>query len=571
MSVGASIIGALAGPRGPLAAAVIALALAMPSLVLPPLLDDHGFRFRLAVDARGPLETFCFGSAANDGFAHRGPWWFDPNPPRICFMRPLSGLWHWVDYQLWPDATLWMRAQNCLLYAALVALALLGYRRFGGSGRCVAFAGAMFALDEAHASVLATIAGRNTLLWPALALVSLLAHDAHRSSPQRRLGWIGPAALALALLAGEGGFSTLGYIAAYALCLDPDTRSGRTRSLLPYVVVAVLWAGVYVLLGYGAAENDFYRDPRRDPWGTLGSALLDLPVWFASQLTIGFATATFEAPPALVRIVAAALALLLGRLLWPVVRDSRVARFYATGFLLSLAPLLLTVPQDRLLVLASFGGFGLLGCLLDRAARSLAQRAARTALIGIHLVLAPLAFVPSYLLAGRLSRAEAAVDHALPRSDEAGTTGAVIVHAPILGSLAYALSKRRGEARPLPRYSYELFAAPSALDVTRIDEHTLELVPHAGYCSSRAECLGIDRSRPFRAGQSIELSNLRVEIRAIDTRGMPTRVRFHFPSPLEDPSRRWLVWTADGVRPFALPARAETLTLPALSPLSVFH
>lgn len=571
MSVGATIIGVLAGPRGPLAAALIALALALPSLALPPLLDDHGFRSRLDLQARGPQDTFCFGAAANDGFARRGPWWFDPNPPRICFMRPLSGLWHWVDYRLWPDATAWMRAQNCLLYAALVALALLGYRRFGGSGRFVAFAGAMFAMDEAHAAVLATIAGRNTLLWPALALLSLLAHDAHRSSPQRRIGWIGPAAFALALLAGEGGVSTLGYLAAYALCLDPDTRSGRARSLAPYVAITALWAAVYALLGYGAAENDFYRDPRRDPWGTLGSAVLDLPIWIASQLTIGFATATFEAPMALVRLVAAAITLLLARLLWPIVRDSPVARFYGTGFLLSIAPLLLTVPQDRLLVLASFGGFGLIACVLDRAASSASRRAARAALIGIHLVLAPLAFVPSYLLAGRLARAEAAVDRALPKDGDAATTGVVIVHAPILGSLAYGLSKRRGEARPLPRYSYELFAAPSALDVTRIDAHTLELEPHAGYCSSRAECLGVDRSRPFRAGQSIALSDMRVEIRAIDARGMPTRVRVHFPSPLEDPSRRWLVWTPDGIRSFALPARAETLTLPALSPLSVFH
>jgi hypothetical protein len=570
--VGATLLRLLAGPRGPVAIAAVALLLTLPSLSLRPLLDDHGFRARLAVEGRGPNETFCFGKSTNGGFAERGPWWLNAKAPApFCFMRPLSALSHFIDYRLWPSAWRWMRFENCLLYAALAALAAAVYLRLSGWGAVAVLAAAMFAVDEAHAQALGVIAYRNTLLWPLLGLLALVAHDAHRSAPTRLRAALGPVAFALALLAGEGGIATLGYLAAYALCLDRDTPGERVRSLLPYLAIAALWGIGYGALGYGAVDNDLYRNPRRDPLGTLANGLLDLPVWLATQLTFGFATASIGAPPALVRLAGAAIVIPLALLLWPTLRDSRIARFYGVGLLLSLAPLLLTVPQDRLLALPSFGGFGLLGCFFDRTVHGLARRTARAFLVAIHLVIAPLAFVPTYLLTGRIAIAESKVDAALPQLAEAARTGAVIVHVPVIGSLGYALSKRRGEGRPLPRYSYELFVGPAALEVTRVGERTIDLEPRGGYCSSRTDCFGYDLTRPFHAGQVIELSDMRVEIRELNARGMPQRVRFHFPSPLEDSSRRWLIWTPNGVEPFALPALHQTLTLPGLSRFDVFR
>jgi hypothetical protein len=148
--------------------------------------------------------------------------------------------------------------------------------------------------------------------------------------------------------------------------------------------------------------------------------------------------------------------------------------------------------------------------------------------------------------------------------------GVVIVRAPIIGSLAYALSKRRSLGRALPRYSYELYAAPSAVDLSRIDARTLELRPSAGYCSSRVECIGIN-PWTFRVGQQIALTGMRVEIRELTAHGTPQRVRFHFPTPLEDPARRWLIWTARGLEPFAPPPVHGSVTLTALSRLDAFR
>jgi len=258
--------------------------------------------------------------------------------------------------------------------------------------------------------------------------------------------------------------------------------------------------------------------------------------------------------------------------LWPTLRERRIARFHGLGALLSLAPLMAPWPQDRLLVMASFGAFGLVACFFERAARSPArsQRAMRGLLTAFHLVIAPLAFVPSYLTVASVTRAENKVDAALGSGDPSATE-VIVVRAPIVGTLGYTLVRRLAEQRPVPRRSYELYAAGSSVSLTRLDARTLELVPAAGYCSSRTECIVRDPSMSFRAGQRIDLPGMQVEVRELTARGTPARVRFRFPSPLEDPARRWLVWTERGIEPFSLPAIGATTRLPALSALAAFR
>jgi hypothetical protein len=428
----------------------------------------------------------------------------------------------------------------------------------------------MFAVNEANAHSLSMIASRNTLLYAAFGLLSLLCHHVYRASPSTWRRSLGALAFALSLLSGEGGVATLGYLIAYATCLDDRPRALRIRSLLPYAVLLVLWGSAYVALDYGAGSGAFFRDPTGDPLGTLGAGIADLPIWIASQLSFGFATAGVAAPPALVRLIALPIALALLLVLWPTLRERRLARGLALGSLLSLAPLMATWPQDRLLVMASFGAFALLACFFEHAANSPArsQRVARRVLIAVHLVIAPLAFIPSYLAVASVTRAENKVDAVLGADPSASEV--IIVRAPTVGTLGYTLTRRLSERRPVPRRSYELYAAGSSVSLTRVDPRTLELAPVAGYCSTRPECIVTDLSVPFRVGQRIELPGMQVEIRELTERGTPARVRFRFSSPLEDPARRWLVWTARGIEPFSPPAIGTT-QLPKLSALTAFR
>jgi hypothetical protein len=571
------IVKLLSGPRGPAALALLALLLALPSLVLAPVLDDHGFRFRLAVQQRGPDAAFHLVDPAVPNPTGARMWWASP-PSEVRFFRPLAALSHFLDYRVWPGAVWWMRLEGCLLYALLVWLAAICYRRLAtldppGSRSPAAFgiAGLMFAVNEANAHSLSMIASRNTLLYAAFGLLSLLWHHAHRDSPSVWRRSLAPLAFALSLLSGEGGLTTLGYLVAYALCLDERPRAIRVRSLLPYAALATLWTGAYAALGYGAGDGALFRDPIGDPLGTLLAGIADLPVWIASQLSFGFATASVAASPAVVRLIALPIACLLVLVLWPTLRERPLARCLALGSLLSLAPLMATWPQDRLLVMASFGAFALLACFFEHATHSQArsQRAARGVLIAIHLVIAPLAFVPSYMAVTSVTRAENKVDAALGTDPSA--TEVIVVRAPTVGTLGYTLTRRLSERRPVPRHSYELYAAGSSVSLTRVDERTLELAPTVGYCSSRPECIVTDPSMPFRVGQRIELPGMQVEIRMLTARGKPARVRFRFSSALEDPARRFLVWTARGVERFPLPAIGATTRLPELSALAAFR
>jgi hypothetical protein len=573
----AQVVKLLSSPRAPAALALLALLLGLPSLTLAPVLDDHGFRFRLSVQQRGPSAAFHLLDPAAPTPTGARMWWASP-PSEVRFFRPLAALSHFLDYRVWPGAVWWMRLESCLLYAWLVWLAATCYRRLAsveaisGDGPATwGVAALMFAVNEANAHSLSMIASRNTLLYAAFGLLALLCHHVYRDSPRAWQRSLGPLAFALSLLSGEGGVATLGYLVAYTACVDDRARALRMRSVLPYAALVALWGSAYIALDYGSGGGALFRDPSGDPLGTLIAGLADLPVWIASQLSFGFATAGLAAPPAVVRLTALPIAVVLLLVLWPTLRERRLARFLALGSLLSLAPLMATWPQDRLLVMASFGAFGLLACFFDHAARSAArsQRVARRVLVAIHLVIAPLAFIPSYLAVASVTRAENKVDAAL--GSDPSPSEVIVVRAPTVGTLGYTLTRRLSERRPVPRRSYELYAAGSTASVTRVDAQTLELAPAAGYCSSRPECIVTDSSVPFRVGQRIDLPGMQVEIRELTQRDTPARVRFRFSSALEDPARRWLVWTARGIEPFSPPAIGTTTQLPKLSALTAFR
>jgi hypothetical protein len=240
----------------------------------------------LLVEQRGPNAAFDFAPPEPDRFARRGPWWFDAAAERR-FLRPLTGATHWLDFRLWPDAAWWMRVENCLIYFVLSALAAYGYVHFCGSGWAAAVAGLMFAVDDAHAQSLSMIAGRNTLLSAIFGLGALLAHHSQSTAPGRARGVLAPLLFATSLLASEGGLAMLGCLVAHAICVDQRPAGARARSLLPHAGIAAVWGVAYASGGYGAGDGRFYRDPVADPLGTLASGLLDLPVWLASQLTLG--------------------------------------------------------------------------------------------------------------------------------------------------------------------------------------------------------------------------------------------------------------------------------------------
>jgi hypothetical protein len=203
------------------------------------------------------------------------------------------------------------------------------------------------------------------------------------------------------MLSGEAAISTLPYLLAYTIFLDPGTRWERARALVPYALVFVAYAVVYTALGYGARGGGMYIDPAREPLTFLSAVGERLPVLLLAQLAFPPADIAMVLSDTRIRAflpVALVAAPALAVLLWLGARKQKTAAFWAAGMLLSLIPVCATVPSDRLLLFPGIGAFGLVALFLAAARAELsktpfAARGARGKAGWAALALASLFFV----------------------------------------------------------------------------------------------------------------------------------------------------------------------------------
>ena len=207
-----------------------------------------------------------------------------------------------------------------------------------------------FAVDDAHAVPIAWLANRNVLICLTLSTLALGLHQ------RGKLVWaLGP--MALALCASEAAIGAAAYIVAWELTRG-DARPKALLRLAPLVLLIGLWRLLYNQAGYGAQGSALYLDPIRSP--------------------LAFATASLERGPILVfRPVAGppdrdldaerTLASLgpcrhrLGRsasacsgALWPLLKASRQARFWALGSPGRNPPALRSLPNGPTAALSRF-------------------------------------------------------------------------------------------------------------------------------------------------------------------------------------------------------------------------
>jgi hypothetical protein len=103
-----------------------------------------------------------------------------------------------------------------------------------------------------------------------------------------------------------------------------------------------------------------------------------------------------------------------------------------------------------------------------------------------------------------------------------------------------------------------LVMASVDLLMTRVAPDTLELSCLDGaLLTSEWERLFRADNLPLSAGATVSLDGLTVQI-VKDDAGRPSRVRFRFDAPLDDPSLRFLEWRGRRLVPAALPAMGET-------------
>jgi hypothetical protein len=491
------------------------------------------------------------------------PWWVDEHP-RTSYFRPLSSLSLWLDFTSGAPPW-WMHLENCLIYAVLVWLAVALYKQLGLTRAGLGLSALFFGLDGAIATSVGWIAGRNTLLASCFGLACVLLHDRARRRGAPPLLAAACVCFALSLSSAELGLCTLGYLAAHALVLDRASVLRRVLALMPYGAVVAMYLANYVIAGYGGTGGGISRDFTGSPLLVLFAWIEAIPVWLATTASLPIASfqlliADFRLPLLIFSLVVLVLVLpLLGR---QSVAEPH-GRMFALGAVLSLLPLAVTMPQERLRFFVAFGVYGLLGPWIARdfAATALVPRTVARAMWRLHGVVLPLLFVPSlFSIAGGPGVVGAtALDRTLPRGS---APVAIFLNPPawIVPWFQRAMRAYRGEENPP---GYALYAGSQAVDVERTDERSLELRVTRSWFAAPFEVLRDVSRAPFHVGDRIKLPSFDVEVREVDARGVPTRARFTFEHSLDDSELAFLYWKDSKIEPWKPPPVGGHVQLPA--------
>ncbi len=499
--------------------------------------------------------------------------WFAHPALRVTFFRPLASAWHSIDYLLWPDAAWLMHAENLVLRAGLVLLVGMLFRRVISFGWAAGVATFFYAVDEAHAVAVGWIAARNGLMAAAISVGLLIVHRASAVDPRPRrrmaLGAGAGALFAAALASSELALGATGFLVAFALWLDPRPARIRVLSLTPYAALLGSWAVSYHALGYGVHGSGYYVDPFGDPNALILGTLHNFPKLMVAALGLpGRVSAWLGDAPLLRTFMPVAAVLLVAIAVLPMLRRDRTARFFATGLVLALLPLCGTLPQGRLLLIASVGAMGIVGQLFatlsaPRAHGPVWRGAAwplAACFVVTHGIIAPVAFPLRAAGKSRESQANrAAIRRASQQIDWQGRT-LVLVRAPhAFAGAEFLFDHLSHEA---PARVRMLHVGPGPVVFTRLDPHTLSFHDAGGMLREPVSWLFRGWQHPLPAGRPIALKDVTFEIASVTTGGRPRTVVCRFDRPLRDDAFAWLIWRAGRYDRFDLPAVGEQRTVP---------
>jgi hypothetical protein len=579
--------------RLPVALALLAALLALPSLWVGWVADDYYHQLRLvetpafAELSGSPMDMFTFADGDPEHVAPLmdigfWPWWTLPEI-KGAFFRPITVITHWLDYQLWPDRPALMHAQSILWFAGLIVVTTILYRRLIGLTWVAGLAALLYAIDDARGMPVGFLANRNALIAAFFGVLAIIAHHRWRSrnaGPWRAGAVVTPLLLAASLLSAEAGIGTIAYLFAHALFLDRGSWRQRLVVLLPYGVVVVIWRIVWSGLGYGVWGMDLYVDPVTEPLHYLAGVLVRAPILLLGQLLLppseAYLLCLDQGFDHLYFIVALPILVAVGVLVIPRLRWDAMTRFWALGMLLSLLPICTTFPADRMLFFVGLGAFALLAQFLSvvfgqasaavtfgpRFVRRLPARILAVVFVLVHACLAPVVLAvrcampigPRSLVDGLQIR--------LPKEAELEGQTIVAVTAPLGFGIGYLPIKRALEGLSVPAHTWAL--APYDRDfvaVRRTDEQTLVIRPKNGYLVLAGDRLPRGLQHPMSVGERVELTGMTAEVLALTEDGRPAEVAFRFSVPLEDPSLRFLRWESFAFIPFALPEVGETVEL----------
>ena len=592
LALGAVLVMLPASKLGLVADDLIQRVIALPPDQVPPRIHDMGF----------PLDTGSFPTVVRDfyfgfyrdpqcGALARSygllPWWA-PDSARIGLWRPVTAFTHWLDYRLYPDSPALMHAQNIAWFAAVVFLVTTIYRKLMGPGWAAGLAGLFFLLDANTYFPVAFIANRGFILSLCLGLACLYQHHQWRAGKRRSgLIWSG-LFLALSVFANEGGASTLAFILAYALVLEPGAVRQRALTILPALLVIVLWRIVYTLSGSGVFHLVGYIDPSKEPLLFGREVLPRAMVLLGGQLAHVAPELLLAVKPSLqpqatalygVPVVAALVVFA------PWLRRDKTAAFWLAVMVLAAIPAATVVPLSKNLGFVAVGAYGLIAsflagvlCRPGSLPHSLTYRIPAWAVCALLVLMhGPGAVAGRLLVTAGLRPSLRGLNRVLDIGNPPGVENqdVIVINSPSMLALAYVPFDKAYSHQPLPRTLRALVPGCTSFEVDRIDEKTLVIQAKAPNIFS---CDDVGPVHPlyavrfsnaflgvlgFKKGDRLERGGLVVEILEVDAANLPSRVAFRFNTSLDSPTFHWLRFDCQKLsyQPFSVPAVGERVTL----------
>ncbi len=563
------IVAWLEKPAAPWVAVLLAVVLSLGCLSEPLAADDFllwATHAGLWGEWRGPWTLFNYfpaDPAIRARLMDTGvlSWWTHPDL-NLSFWRPLTSITHWLDFSVFGTTAVAHHAHSLAWFVAMLAAGIAAYRALIPTRWVAAAAAVLFAFEDVHAVSLGWVASRNLLLATTFGLLALAAH--HRWRQTRRWTWAiaAPGLLAFSVLSAEAGIATVGYFAAYALCLEPGTLRQRLLTLAPAGVIAITWRLAYQAMGYGVVGSGHYLDPVMTPIAFVGRLVTQIPALVMGHLAASPLDGLVVFPHLmwLLLLVGGLWAAWTWAAFGQLLRESALARFFVLGMVITAAPLATGVPQDRLLTPIAIGGFGFIALCLQAVREGRVGWGAKTlgwVWIVFHGIVSPLA-LPNRAKAipalGGLSRQ---ITAAMP--DQAGQD-VVLLTVPFDVVSYYPHAMRTLSGEPVPGDLRVLYTGFSPVTVERTAERTVVLSPESGFLSTWRDRIVRGDEPRFGVGEQVRVRGMTADVLAVSEAGRPERVAFTFDKPLAD--LHWIHYRGDWPAEVEVPEVGGVLALP---------
>lgn len=550
-------------------APLLAILVALPTLNAGYYLDDYKQRIVLIDDpAANPFEFHRFGSPQTQAQMERGllPWWQHPKS-KLAFYRPVA---HWLmrlDYRFWPDSPVLMHAHSIVWYVLTCLVMVLVYRRFMSWSLATGLAAVLFVIDGPHGFALAWLANRNVFVAMVAAFLALLCFQ------RERWRWQIPGCLcfAAAMASGEAALAITGYLFAHEVFLSRRSWLHRIGRLLPYALVAIGWLVYWRVHGFGTAGPGFYTDPGSDPVAFLHNLVYRAPAYLFGQMTSVpveiFLFLEHSVWRTVTMFAVIACCVLLAVLLWPLLKRSPQARFFALGMCIAALPITGGELVSRSLCFVGFGAIGLLALLFesffsDSATVTLPKTWSASifvvVMLALHFVLSPVVYFGGIKAMESL---DAKMDtRKLGIPDGQGHDRHVLVLSAMFWytNLSFplfkdeALSLGAEPSRPPPAISRLrlLTSGYCAFQLKRVDRDTLLIDCDKGFGDMRQGKWGFD------PGDRAQLDDMTATVCKVNANRAPVEIEYRFKPGVLDHYEVY-AWDKNHFAPATLPPVGE--------------